>query len=464
MQNESTAANNLSEMERQADCIVDALERDVESMKGMLSLQVSYLHDYVYSRELTEFEGECGLDRLYEAITMLGGAIDMITNNDYLGSTPAFLFSKNPPLKALLTQAEKLLMLDFPEEASWSFYSSTNHALHVFSLEEFAELSGRTLGSLRNLTMKGGSLATVKLEGVKNKNGEVVNQSVFIEYAEALRWLETKNCYEPLKDAVTDEVTSIEFIRQHGPCFDGSNLPKELQLRKKGQLEVFYAPFEHINHSAKVVLCGITPGAAQTEIALNTLSKALRKGASIEEGLKEAKQAASFAGSMRGSLSKMLDHVGLNKMLEIESCSSLFDEHKDMVHYTSALKNPVFYKGGNYTGNPLMLNESALKWQVDDVLAQEVKALNDDVLYIPLGPKPADALMYLVNQGVLKREQILAGIPHPSGANAERIKYFCGEKNRSDLSSRTNAEQIDQSREQIQQQLNYLMNNANGAA
>lgn len=448
--------DNLKEMERQADFIVNEMEHQVSLMKGLISHQVSYLYDYVYRRELTEFDGENGLDKLYEAITMLGGAIEMIANNGYLGLMPKFLSGDNPPLKELLSQAENYLKLDFPEEASWSFYSAEQKELHVLSLEELAELSGRSLGSLRNATMQGGGLGTVKLDGVLNNQREPVSQSVFVEYEEALRWLEDKNCYEPLKEAASNEDCRFKFIREHGPHFDGSNLPQELLLRKKGQLEVYYAPFEYVNTSAKIVLCGITPGAAQAEIALNTLSTVLADGGALEEGLQKAKQSASFAGSMRGSLAKMLDHVGINSLLDIDSCSELFGDKQGLVHYTSALKNPVFYKGGNYTGNPLMLKESALKWQIDEYLAEEVKSLDDSVLYIPLGPKPADALMYLVNQGLLKREQVLVGIPHPSGANAERIKYFCEEKAREALSSRTNSEVIDQARRLIKEQLSEL--------
>ncbi|RRC98680.1 hypothetical protein EHS89_12810 [Amphritea balenae] len=245
----------------------------------------------------------------------------------------------------------------------------------------------------------------------------------------------------------------MSFIREVGPVFDGSKLPDELLLREKGALQVFYAPFEHINVKAKVVLCGITPGAAQAEIALNTFSMQLRDGVNEAEALATVKSAASFAGSMRSSLSKMLDHVGVNELLGIDSCTGLFDEHKDMVHYTSALKNPVFYRGANYTGNPLMLKEDALKWQIDEILSKEVQQFGEDVIFIPLGPKPAQALLYLSKKGFLKQGQILQGIPHPSGANAERIKYFCEEKEKDKLSSRTNAEVIDDARSRIKAQL-----------
>jgi len=45
-------------------------------------------------------------------------------------------------------------------------------------------------------------------------------------------------------------------------------------------------------------------------------------------------------------------------------------------------------------------------------------------LFKPLGPKVAQVFEMLIKQGVLDSNQILFGLPHPSGANAERIAYF----------------------------------------
>jgi len=64
-------------------------------------------------------------------------------------------------------------------------------------------------------------------------------------------------------------------------------------------------------------------------------------------------------------------------------------------------------------------------------------------------PRPAScglALDWLARRGVLPAARILHGIPHPSGANAERIAYFLGRKDKATLSSRTNGAQIDADR------------------
>lgn len=120
-----------------------------------------------------------------------------------------------------------------------------------------------------------------------------------------------------------------------------NNLPEELLLTSEGNLHTFYAPFDHINTGARIVLCGITPGLQQASRALDEACKQLRQGASIEQAREAAKATASFAGPMRNNLVNMLDHVGVHTLLGIDSCARLFDTHRHLVHYTSALRYPV---------------------------------------------------------------------------------------------------------------------------
>ena len=72
-----------------------------------------------------------------------------------------------------------------------------------------------------------------------------------------------------------------------------------------------------------------------------------------------------------------------------------------------------------------------------------------DALFVPLGDKVTEALHFLADQGLMKKDRILDGLPHPSGANAERIAYFLGRKNRSALSAKTNADKLDQARDSM---------------
>jgi hypothetical protein len=77
------------------------------------------------------------------------------------------------------------------------------------------------------------------------------------------------------------------------------------------------------------------------------------------------------------------------------------------------------------------------------------RSLTPDALFVPLGDSVSEALMWLVEEGVLKRGQILDGLPHPSGANNERIAYFLGRKSIQALSSRTDPRKLDAARQEM---------------
>ena len=84
---------------------------------------------------------------------------------------------------------------------------------------------------------------------------------------------------------------------------------------------------------------------------------------------------------------------------------------------------------------------------IDTYLADEAAAL-PSAIWIPLGGHAEAALLYLDRSGRLNRHNVLAGLPHPSGANAERIAYFLGRKSREQLSAKTNAARIERGQEQ----------------
>lgn len=83
---------------------------------------------------------------------------------------------------------------------------------------------------------------------------------------------------------------------------------------------------------------------------------------------------------------------------------------------------------------------------------EEIKQL-PDALFIPLGDTPTKVLQYISGQGALDESQILDGIPHPSGANAERIAYFTCSKEASDCSINTNTNKIDLAKSKLIEKL-----------
>ncbi len=73
----------------------------------------------------------------------------------------------------------------------------------------------------------------------------------------------------------------------------------QLLLDRLGDLAVSYAPLEHIQHGARVVIVGITPGAQQAANALCEARRRLLAGDDHPEVLAATKVFASFSGPMR---------------------------------------------------------------------------------------------------------------------------------------------------------------------
>ena len=127
-----------------------------------------------------------------------------------------------------------------------------------------------------------------------------------------------------------------------------------------------------------------------------------------------------------------------------------------MVQTTSVLRNPVFLRGGNYNGTPSMTKTPVLREQLMQHFANDSQHWRNAV-FVPLGDKAADALNYLSGQGIVSMSQVLAGLPHPSGENAERIAYFLGTKAKLALSPKTDPGRLDLARIQLRTQTQGLL-------
>jgi len=232
-------------------------------------------------------------------------------------------------------------------------------------------------------------------------------------------------------------------------------LSDRLILARAGKIAISYAPFEHIQDRARIVLVGITPGAQQASNALIEARRQLVAGADNATALKAAKTFASFSGAMRSNLVSMLDHIGVSQWLGLGSTSALWSDRTDLVHFTSAIRYPAFIDGKNYNGQPAMSAVPLLKDILIRCLAEEARALSG-ALWIPLGPVAEQGVTLLVREGIIGHSKVLSGLPHPSPANVERIMYFVGQKPRHLLSAKTNAEKLDGVRSSIMSQVAAL--------
>jgi len=236
-----------------------------------------------------------------------------------------------------------------------------------------------------------------------------------------------------------DEIARLDLARTATPA----QIPPAFLLAREGRYSVHYIPFEHVNTRARLVVVGIAPGLVQWKNAMAEAQRQLAAGASQEALLRAARLSGAFSGAIRPNFVALLDAIGMQRWLGIASCATLFGVDAGLVH---------FVDDRNYSGSPGMAKVPFLRAQVLRYFAQEAAQL-PDALYIPMGASVAEGLDWLASEGVIRRERILHGLPHPSGANAERVAYFLGRKTRETLSAKTNADQLDAARDRLLAQM-----------
>ncbi len=211
--------------------------------------------------------------------------------------------------------------------------------------------------------------------------------------------------------------------------YDKPDLLKEKYLfDAEENIQIFYAPFEYVNTNANIIIVGITPGWSQMERSYRSAINSFNKDNNWIEAIKDVKKQASFAGSMRNNLVAMLDELELNKKLNIDTTLQFFDEHNSIVHTTSIIKYPTFYKGKNYTGkqpSPILTN--ILMEFIKTHFVPEINNF-ENKLIIPLGNCVSNVLIKLNEEKLIKKNIILDHFPHPSGANGHRKKQFIQHK------------------------------------
>lgn len=215
---------------------------------------------------------------------------------------------------------------------------------------------------------------------------------------------------------------------QHFHDEAASNAKLLISHKSDRVVQTYYAPFDHVNTMAKLVLVGITPGREQMNKALQACCTQLHAGRSDSEALAAAKRAASFGGEMRDTLVNLLNRYNFHQRFGLRTTSQLWDEGNDIAHFTSALRNPVFRLDGdvekNYTGgSPTLATYTGFKETLKE-LRSELMSI-EDALILPLGDKVAKVIQALVTSGdiplsrVLNHDGKVAEFPHPSGANRE---------------------------------------------
>jgi len=225
---------------------------------------------------------------------------------------------------------------------------------------------------------------------------------------------------------------NASLFQKYLPVLRASQAPTvrdpRLLMEQDGPLQVYYAPFEYINPTARIVLVGITPGPTQMVNANVEARRILLSGGSEAEAIKAAKQVAAFSGEpMRSNLIKQLNHWGFHRWLGLSNAEDLFVGEQRLLQTTSLLRYPVFVNGDDYRGNPDMTRAPILRQQLLAGFVEEVQALPDAV-FVGLGPAVQKVLDKLVIEGVLPSKRVIGGLLHPSGNCTYRINYLIGSR------------------------------------
>lgn len=175
--------------------------------------------------------------------------------------------------------------------------------------------------------------------------------------------------------------------------------------------------FDYVNSKAEVVIVGITPGNSQLD------------GSREDKTPREVKREFAFAGKMRPNLVNMLDYIGVNNLLSIETCKSLWEEDFDRVEMTSLLKEATYVlkKDGTkemFKHAKRIAKSEKLTRMLEGGFLKDCNSYNNAVLFVACGPGVYDVLKRLQEEKKIKGQVV--GIAHPSGVNTGRIQCYLG--------------------------------------
>jgi hypothetical protein len=175
--------------------------------------------------------------------------------------------------------------------------------------------------------------------------------------------------------------------------------------------------FDYVNPKAEVVIVGITPGNSQLDGSREGMSS------------REIKRKYAFAGTLRDNLVRMLDYIGVNSLMGINSCSSLWEDDFDRVEMTSLLKDATYIvgKGGKtmFKNTEMIAKSEKLTKLFENGFVKDCQHYKRARLFVACGQGVYNELMKLKERGVITAPVV--AIAHPSGNNGVRVLYYMGQ-------------------------------------
>jgi hypothetical protein len=193
-------------------------------------------------------------------------------------------------------------------------------------------------------------------------------------------------------------------------------------------IEIFWAPFDHVNRDARLVIIGVTPGPNQALRSYRAVQMATARGAAPQAELEKIKAESSFRGEViEPNLMSLLEHSGLAERAGIENIDHLWTREAFKVHFTSTIRYPTFINGELFNNQIDSLGHPELKKYVETYLAEELASVPSDAKIVALGQKGPRIVRHAANVAGIDARRVVA-LPHPSGSATGAVRDFLSKR------------------------------------
>lgn len=204
------------------------------------------------------------------------------------------------------------------------------------------------------------------------------------------------------------------------------------------RIKFINAGFDYPNPEALVVIVGITPGKNQLENGYQSRDiVVVSKKDSFER-----KKRYAFKG-LRDNIDQMLDSIGINKILEIEKCHTIWDNDFEKVDLTSLIKEAAYEDIGGrkvpFNDAEMIDKSNRLRERFVNGFVKDCDIYSNVKMFVACGNKVYNVLCELKKKGIIKA-QIIA-IAHPSNNNKIRVLYYQGKEEKSLIECKNDAEE-----------------------
>jgi hypothetical protein len=130
----------------------------------------------------------------------------------------------------------------------------------------------------------------------------------------------------------------------------------------------------------------------------------------------------------------MLRHFDFARLLGIRSEDDLWTSASNLLHATSVVPHAAFKERKMFAGSfDEILASSILSRCFEESFVTSLSMLPRDALFIALGKTPLDALYYCAQRNVIREDQVLGALAHPSRSAGTQVAIYLGERSIDDL-------------------------------